>query len=64
MASLLIFPPYLQQAVEQGVLTPAQAWNLEWDLEQRTFEPWAPGVQQISRTVELFHLPMEQMRAQ
>ena len=64
MGQALTFPHYLQQTLEQGILTPEQVWRLEYDLEQLTLEPWSPGVQEINRTVTLFHLPLDLMRAQ
>lgn len=61
-AQPLQFRPYLQNPLDEGVLTPHQAWLLMWDLEQFPTEPWSPGVQPISRLVQLFHLNVEQLR--
>ena len=64
MAKALIFSHYLQQTLDQGILTPEQAWRLEWDLERRPWESWVPGVQQIHQRVGLYYLPTEGCRVQ
>jgi len=58
-ASPATFPPWIQEPLESGHLSPESAWRLEWELVVLSNEPWTPGVHQISRTVELHHWQTE-----
>ena len=42
MARALTFQTEIQEAIDAGVLSPRQAWALEWDLKARPHEPWEP----------------------
>ena len=53
-ARALQFPPYLQAPLEQGLLTPRQAWLWERDQEQ-FLEPWTPEGLQLQHLLVLFH---------
>ena len=58
-ASPATFPPWIQEALDLGHLSPQSAWMLEWEFLVLLNEPWTPGVQAISRTVELSHWETE-----
>lgn len=55
-ACLLKFPQWLQEPIEEGCLTPHQAWQLEWEIEMLQGLPWTPGVFEIKQRVVLFHM--------
>lgn len=56
MARALTFQPEIQEAIDAGVLSPRQAWALEWDLKVRTHEPWEPMAEQANLLLLLHHL--------
>jgi hypothetical protein len=58
-AQMLQFPDWIQEPLEQGVLTPEQAWRLEWELTQLSTQPWSPGMFELNLKVRLYHLPKE-----
>ena len=55
MGQALQYPPYLQQMLDEGLLTQHQAWRLMWDLEILPDQPWTPGVLEINLLVNLFY---------
>ena len=51
----LQFPEWLHLPVEQGLLTPRQAWVLEWELLVLFDQPWTPEAWEVKQAVALFH---------
>ena len=54
-AQALRFPEWLSLPLEQGCLSPEQAWHLTWELEQLQDQPWRPAVWETNQLVALFH---------
>ena len=61
-AQALQFTPRIQDALDQGCLSPESAWRLEWDLEPaQLFQPWHPIAMQAELTLLLFHWEPEML---
>jgi hypothetical protein len=54
-ASPATFPPWIQEPLELGHLSPESAWKLEWELLVLQGQPWTPGVYEINQLVALHH---------
>lgn len=52
-AQLLKFPPYLQQPMELGVLTPEQAWTFELEVTLFRSCPWSREAWALKQRLEL-----------
>jgi hypothetical protein len=50
-----MFPPWLQEPMEAGHLSPLSAWRLEWELIALQDQPWTEGVYELNLRVSLFH---------
>lgn len=59
-----MFQDWIQEPLEQGLLSPHQAWRLEWELLVLTDQPWTPGVFEIRQTVGLYHWSPEPQQMQ
>jgi hypothetical protein len=53
-ASQLRFPPLLQGPMEQGALTPLQAWDLDLELTIFSGLPWSPAGRRAKQRLELY----------
>ena len=51
----LQFPEWLHLPVDQGLLTPRQAWVLEWELLVLQDSPWTPEAWEVNQLAGLFH---------
>ena len=51
-----MFDPWIQEPLEAGAISPAQAWQLEWEILALQNQPWTPGSLELCQLVELFHL--------
>lgn len=63
-AQAATFPPFLQQAMEAGVISPQQAWQVEWELIARSTLPWDPMVFALNQRAKLWMWPVEEARPQ
>lgn len=54
-ASVLLLSPYSQMPLDAGILTPALAWTLEYELEHRSTLAWLPGMEYVNQMVSLWH---------
>lgn len=62
-AQALKFPELLQQTLDEGVLSPHQCWQLEWELTVLGDRPWSsPQVRSIGQLFDLFHLSPQESR--
>ena len=41
MAQEMWYPPWIQEPVDLGLLTPQQAWELHREVSERANEPWS-----------------------
>lgn len=55
-AELLKFDPWLQEPVEAGVLTPQQAWSLEWERLAYPSRPYPDELHPLLQRIELYFL--------
>ena len=54
MASQMQFHPQLQQAIDEGVLTPAEVWALGWHWMFSPMTPWPAEAQQALDRLKLY----------
>jgi hypothetical protein len=55
-AEKLLFLPWLQEPIEAGVLTPAQAWSLGFEALMNPQGDWPKSLLPLAQRVSLFHL--------
>jgi len=53
------FGPLLEPALEQGFLTPAQAWSLQWDSLENPDDPFPPHLASLWLKATLARLDPE-----
>ena len=58
-AVALVFPDYLQGAVEAGCLSAESAWEWSFEIEVLTHLPFTPRGLEINRTLVLWHWRVE-----
>lgn len=56
--------PSLREAMEQGALTPAQCWAIEWEMLARPHLPWTPEAWSAHQRLTLHLWETEQMPVQ
>ena len=60
-ATLATFEEWIQEPLDAGAISPAQAWALEWEILVLQGQPWTPGVREVLHLVDLFHKSPEEL---
>ena len=63
MGQLAVFEPWIQEPMEEGAISPAQAFYLEAEILERQHLPWTPVALEAYYLVGLFPLYPQETRA-